>query len=533
MNGAQALLKALVTAGIDTCFANPGTSEMQLVYEIGLGKEIRPVLCLQENTATGAADGFARMAGRPAMTLLHVGGGFANGMANLHNAGRAESMVLNVVGANATYHQPNFPEHELINGGIVDLARVVSHWSKEARSADELATLGAQAVQIARSGVGKICTLITPTNCHWEPAMAPPTPLKPLEPVRVATETIRDIAAKLTNGKKTAILLGGPGLYGYGLKLAGAIADRTGADLLGPTFPTRMTRGEAAVPVKLIPYFVEAAIEFMKVYDQLILIAAERPVTIFAYQNKPLSKIRPDCEVSVLATSDHNVMVALSDLAKTVQTRMQPVARTEVAVEVPESGALNGQSIGKSIRKWLPIDSILVDEAATLGFEIFEQTRFAKEHDYLYGVCGGAIGGGLPLALGASIACPDRKVVALEGDGCAMYTVQALWSMARENANIVIVIMRNDNYAILEIEMARVRTGELTDKMKSMMSLSSPTIDWVHIASAYGIPAKSATTPAEFDACFEQAMSRSGPFLIEACVEQDLKPQIDRIMSER
>ena len=135
MNGAQALFKALTDAGLDTCFANPGTSEMQLVYEIGLTKDVRPVLCLQENTVTGAADGYARMAGKPAFTLLHVAAGFANGIANLQNAGRANTSVVNIVGANATYHQPNYPEHELINGHIVDLARVVSHWVHQAKSA--------------------------------------------------------------------------------------------------------------------------------------------------------------------------------------------------------------------------------------------------------------------------------------------------------------------------------------------------------------------------------------------------------------
>ena len=324
-------------------------------------------------------------------------------------------MVVNLVGANATYHQPNFPEHELINGRVIDLAKIVSHWSKEARTADELALLGTQAVHIARSGTGKICTLVTPTNCHWEPAMSPPVPIKAPEAARVSSETIRDIAMRLTNGKKTAIVLGGPALYGYGLKLAGCLAERTGADLLGATFPTRMTRGEGAVPVKLIPYFAEAAVEFMKPYDQLILVATQLPVMIFAYQNKPLLKARPDCEVSVLATSEHNVTVALLDLVKALQARMRPANCQVRSHFEPPTGSLNGTSIGQSISNLLPIDAIVVDEAATLGFEIFQQMQGASTHDYLYGVCGGAIGGGLPLALGAAIACPDRKVVGSRG----------------------------------------------------------------------------------------------------------------------
>ena len=147
MNGAQALFKALTDAGLDTCFANPGTSEMQLVYEMGRTENVHPVLCLEENVVTGAADGYARMAGKPAFTLLHVGSGFANGIANLHNAGRGNTAIVNVVGANATYHQPNFAEHEFINGNIVDLARVVSHWAHQAKSASDLAVLGALAAR--------------------------------------------------------------------------------------------------------------------------------------------------------------------------------------------------------------------------------------------------------------------------------------------------------------------------------------------------------------------------------------------------
>ena len=226
MNGAQALFKALIDGGLDTCFANPGTSEMQLVYEIGLTKSVRAVLCLQENTVTGAADGYARMEGKPAFTLLHVGSGFANGIANLHNAGRANTTMVNIVGANATYHQPNFPEHEFINGRIVDLARTVSHWAQEAKSASNLAVLGALATRYSRLGAGKICTVVAPTNCHWDPAVAPPQPTAPLETPKVSPHTIQDVAALLTNGKKTGILLGSHSCMGKGWSWPGGLLPR-------------------------------------------------------------------------------------------------------------------------------------------------------------------------------------------------------------------------------------------------------------------------------------------------------------------
>jgi acetolactate synthase I/II/III large subunit len=291
MNGAQALFKALIDAGFDTCFANPGTSEMQLVYEMGRTNDVRPVLCLQENTVTGAADGYARMAGKPAFTLLHVGSGFANGIANLHNAGRANTTIVNIVGANATYHQPNYPEHELINGRIVDLARVVSHWAHEAKSASDLAVLGALAARYSRIGAGKICTVIAPTNCHWDPAVPPPVPAGPMETPKVSPQTIQEVVALLTNGKKTAILLGSHALYADGLELAGRIAAKTGADLLGETTASRFARGEGRVPVQLIPYLPELALPVLEPYAQLVLVGALFPVATFAYKDKPLVKV--------------------------------------------------------------------------------------------------------------------------------------------------------------------------------------------------------------------------------------------------
>ena len=245
MNGAQALLKALTDAGLDTCFANPGTSEMQLVYEIGLTEGVRPVLCLQESTVTGAADGYGRMAGRPAFTLLHVGSGFGNSIGILQNAGRANTPMVNVVGANARYHQPNYPEHEFINGKIVDLARVVSHWAHEAKSASDLGVLGALAARYSRIGSGKICTVIAPTNCHWDPAVAPPLPAPPMETPIVSPQTIQEVVALLGNGKKTGIVLGSHALYGEGLESAGAHRREDWGDLAGRNHacPVRTGRG--------------------------------------------------------------------------------------------------------------------------------------------------------------------------------------------------------------------------------------------------------------------------------------------------
>jgi acetolactate synthase-1/2/3 large subunit len=529
MNGAQALLRALIEAGFDTCFANPGTSEMQLVYEIGLAKGVRSVLCLQENTVTGAADGYARMAGKPAFTLLHVGSGFANGIANLHNAGRANTMMVNIVGAYATYHQPNFPEHELINGRIIDLARVVSPWAREARSASDLAVLGALAARYARIGSGKICTVIAPTDCHWGRAVAPPKPAHVMETPKVSPQTIQDVAGLLTNGRKTALLLGSHALYGDGLEHAGRIAAATGAVLLGETMPGRMARGEGRVRVVPIPYLLELALRLLEPYEQLILVGALCPVATFAYEGQPVTKIPAACTVSTLATVEHDLVAALDDLALAVGPASRPVARQTRAKPSAPTGELSADAIGRSLCLLLPHEAILVDEAVTMATPIVQNTDGARAHDYLHATCGGAIGGGLPLALGAAVACPDRRTIVLEGDGCGMYALQALWSMAREKTEVIIVLLRNDSYAILEVELARVRQGEANAAMQSMLQLNDPSLDWVSLARGQGVSASRATTAEEFHQQLEAALAGKGPHLIEAQVAQSIQPMIDLV----
>ena len=529
MNGAQALFKAFADAGLDTCFANPGTSEMQFVFEMGLTNDVRTILCLQENAVTGAADGYARMTGKPALTLLHAGSGFANGIANIHNAGRANVPMINVVGANATYHQSNYPEHELINGKIVDLARVVSHWTQEARSASNLAVLGAEASRYAQMGAGKICTLVAPSNYSSEPAVAPPARAEPITTLKSAPETIQEVAALLMNGKRSGIVLGSRVLYGEGLELAGRIAEKTGADLLVDGFPSRLARGEGRVPVQRIPYFAEAALKFMAPYKQLILVGALVPAVTYAYKGVPGIKAPKGCEVTTLATVDHDMLSALNDLANAVGASSESAVRQPRTRSAPPAGALTAEAIGQSLCVLLPENAILVDESITMATTLFEHTRGARPHDYLYGLCGVAIGGGLPLALGASIACPNRKTVVLEGDGSAMMTNQALWSMAREKADVVVVLLKNDGYGILNIELARVRDGDPNKKMHSMMRLSNPTLDWVQIAEGQGVPACRAASAEEFHRQFEMALMSKGPCLIEAQVAQDIQPIIDLV----
>ena len=533
MNGAQALFKALTDAGLDTCFANPGTSEMQIVYEIGRNDSVRSILCLQESTVTGAADGYGRMAGKPAFTLLHVGSGFGNSIGILQNAGRANTPMVNVVGANATYHQPNYPEHELINGKIVDLARVVSHWAHEAKSASDLGVLGALAARYSRIGSGKICTVIAPTNCHWDPAVAPPVAAPPMETPKVSPQTIQEVVALLTNGKKTGIVLGSHALYGDGLELAGRIGAKTGANLLAETMPARLARGEGRASVEIIPYLPEQAIPFFQKYEQLVLVGALFPVTTFAYKGKPVIKVPPDCQVTALATVDHDIWRALGDLANAVGAPSQPAARQTRSNIAPPAGSLTDVTVGQSIGILLPENAILAVDCATTEAAIYQWTQGARAHDYLQTNNGGAIGSGLPVGLGAAVACPDRKTVVVQGDGSGMYTIQALWTMAREKADVTVVVMKNDNYGVLNIELARARDGDPNDKMLSMLRLDNPSIDWVKISEAQGVPATRATTAEEFHQQFKAAMSTKGAKLIEAKIVQDLQPAIDAVHKAR
>lgn len=531
MNGAQSLFKALVEAGLDTCFANPGTSEMQLVYEMGLTGDMRPILCLQENTVTGAADGYARMAGKPAFTLLHVGSGFANGIANLHNAGRANTPIVNVVGANASYHQHNFPEHELINGKITDLARVVSHWSKEAKSASDLGVLGAMAARYARIGSGKICTVVAPTNCHWDPSAGTPEVEAPIATPRVAAETVKEAVDRLQDGRKTALLLGGAAISNDGLELAGRIAAKTGVQLLAETAPSRLARGAGRVHAQTVPYLLDLALQFFKEsgIEQIILVSTLTPVATFAYQNMPVLKVPDGCEVWTYATVDHNVMTALTDLAGAVGAGDETVDRVQRVEPKPPSGELTVEAVGQSACLLMPEDTILVDEAITATGPLFAETTHARPHDYLIATNGGAIGAGLPVALGASIACPDRKVVLLQGDGSAMYTNQALWTMAREDCDVTVVLLKNDSYGVLNIELARVREGEPNDKMLSLLKIDRPSIDWVQLAQSVGVPATRADTAEAFHAQFTEAMAQKGPRLIEAEVVADMGPVTELI----
>lgn len=516
MNGAENLLNTLVEAGVEVCFANPGTSEMQLVSAIGNSEGMRAVLCLFEGVVSGAADGYARMADKPALTLLHLASGFANSMANQHNANRAHVPLVNMVGDHADYHlQYDAP----LTSDVKGHCELVSRWVGVAQSADDLAAVGARAVQESMRHNGQVASFIAPANFTWDPATQIVAPLPVPAASRVAEAKVERIAQLLANGKRTALFLGSRALRAENLELAGRIATRCGAPLFCETFPTRLQRGAGRVPVQRLPYFAEQAAAALQDFEQLVLVGAKSPVSFFAYPGKPSDLVPEGCIVEQLAGFEDDMADALVRLVdKLGADDAAPLMPAAGDTPAP-TGPLSPEAIGRSITRNLPAGTIVADEANTCGLSIFGHTQQAPGHDWLT-LTGGAIGLGLPLALGAAIACPERKVLALEADGSGMYTVQALWSMVREQVDVTVVIMNNRSYAILGIELARVGAGQPTPKTLSMLSLANPGLDWVEIAHGMGMPASRASSAEEFEQQFQAAMASKGPQLIEAMVVQ-------------
>ena len=518
MNGAERLLETLVDGGVDVCFANPGTSEMQLVSAIGNNDDMRAVLCLFEGVVSGAADGYARMSDKPAITLLHVGSGFSNSMANQHNAKRAHVPLVNIVGDHATYHmQYDAP----LTSDVPGHAKLCSEWVGVSESADDLAASGAKAVQVSMQGWGKVTTLIAPANHAWEKSAneAPALSVPGME--KVSADTVSELANALSNGKTTALYLGGRTLREESLAAAGRIAKATGARILCETFPTRLQRGAGRVPVERLPYFAEQAAEVLSGLEQLVLVGAAAPVSFFAYPGKDSFLAPDECKILELADIHQDTAAALQAIALKIGAN-DPGETARAAPQTPTpSGTLSPLAIAQSLVQLMPDNAIVSDEAATCGLPMFPATVNAPPHEWMT-ITGGAIGQGLPLSLGAAIACPDQKVIALQADGSAMYTVQALWSMARENTDVTVVLLNNRSYAILNIELARVGAGQPTPKTLSMFDLSHPDINWVQLSEGMGVPASRATTAEEFHQQFAEAMASKGPRLIEAMVVQQM-----------
>jgi acetolactate synthase-1/2/3 large subunit len=513
MNGAQALIRTLTGCGVDVCYSNPGTSEMHFVAALDDVPEMRGVLCLFEGVATGAADGHGRMTGYPAATLLHLGPGLANGLANLHNARRAATPLLTVVGDHATYHKRlDAP----LESDIDALAGSVSAWvRRSARSAD-VALDAAEGVAAALDPPGGVATLILPADVSWSEPAEPAAALPARAPAAVPGDVVGAAAAALRSGEPCVILLGGAATRRAGLEAASRIAQATGARLLCETFPARMERGAGIPAVDRLAYLAEFATAQLASPRHLILAGARAPVSFFAYPGQPSSLTNDDTQVHRLADGRDDVAAALAALADLVAPDAKPAPAEPTRPGLPD-GDLTGDKAAAVIGALLPEGAIVSDEANTSGLWLPGATAGAPPHDWLT-LTGGAIGQGLPVATGAAVACPGRPVLALEADGSAMYTLSALWTQAREGLNVTTVIFNNNSYAVLRMELQRVGAQASGDAAKSLLDLSRPDLDFVSLAAGMGVPASRAATAEDLAAQLGRALAEPGPHLIEAVV---------------
>jgi acetolactate synthase-1/2/3 large subunit len=516
-NGAKALIDTLTNAGIDTCFTNPGTSEMHFVAALD-DSEMRAVLTLFEGVATGAADGYARIAGKPAATLLHLGCGLGNGLANLHNARKARVPMVNIVGDHATYHTQYDAQ---LQSDIETVARNVSTWVRTTQETGQIGKDAAEAIKVATGAPNQISTLILPADVSWGEGGEAVTDFSKPAPEAASAEVVHKIADVLKrSGKKVAILLGRRVTLEAGLMAASRIAEKTGAKLFAEVFPTRLQRGAGLPNVERIAYLAEMASVQLSGYDHLILIDAKAPVSFFGYPGKKSYLVPEGCELHDLVGNHLDAMKSIEALVVAVGASDTPPKLQ--AAERPKlpSGKLNAEKVVQAVGALLPENAIISDEAQTSGLKLPFHTAGSPKYDLLT-LTGGAIGQGLPVALGAAIAGRNRPVLALVGDGSSMYTIQALWTIVAEKLDVTTVVMNNGSYAILNIELERVGAEKAGPKAKAQLDISKPGIDFVSIAKGMGMPAERVRTAEEFNAALENAFREPGPHLIDAIVPSE------------
>ncbi len=512
MNGARALLSTLVDAGVDVCFANPGTSEMHFVAALDDVPAMRGVLCLFEGVVTGAADGYGRVAGRPAATLLHLGPGLGNGFANLHNARRARTPVVNIVGDHATYHaRYDAP----LQSDIASIAGAVSGWYRSTARADDVAGDAADAVAAATGPPGCVATLVLPADSSWSESTSGPCPPRPRgRPAVVPTDTIEEAAKALRSGERAALLLGGGALRADGLQAASRVAATTGAALLGETFPANLERGAGVPAVERLAYLAEMAQAQLDGVRHLVLVDAKPPVSFFAYPDKASDLVPSGCTVHTLVRPGEDATGALEALAGAVG------APGDAGVPAPwgrpdsPTGALTTESLAAAVGATLPEGTIVVDEGNTSGLFVSGATAGGPRHDWLT-LTGGAIGIGLPMATGAAVAAPERPVLCLEADGSAMYTLQALWTQAREGLNVTTVVLSNRSYAILNMELHRVGADGGGPLSRRLLDLTDPELDFSALAHGMGVPARRVENAEDLATALERGFAEPGPMLIE------------------
>jgi acetolactate synthase-1/2/3 large subunit len=513
-NGAHALLRTLVDAGVVACFTNPGTSEIHLVSALDSVPEMRAVLTLFEGVATGAADGYARMAGAPAATLLHLGPGLGNGLANLHNARRAKVPVVNIVGDHATYHaQYDAP----LQSDIETIARNVSTWVRTSRKTEELTRDAVEAIIAATGPPAQVATLIVPADVSWQDGAEPTALPQPAASPAVSGEIIEAAAKAVGDRRRTGILLGGQALRERGLIAAARIAAATGAKLFAERGAARLERGAGLPAVERLAYWPELVSNQLDGLEHLILADAKAPVSFFAYPGKQSSLVSGGCEVHELSPATTDVLRSLEELVEALDAADARPALQQRSIPPRPDGPLTAEKVCQAIGAILPEGAIISDETITSGMALAPNTAGAPRHDWLT-LTGGAIGQGLPVAVGAAIACPDRPVIALEADGSALYTIQSLWTMAREQLDVTVVIFNNRAYGILNDELARIGAQAAGPKARAQLDLGDPDLDFVRLGTGLGIASQRLDTAEQLTGVLDQAIADPGPHLIEVVI---------------
>lgn len=513
MNGAESLARTLAASGVDTCFANPGTSEMHFVAALDRVAGLRCVLGLAETVVAGCADGYGRMAGKPAAALFHCGPGLANGIANLHNARRGHTPVVVVAGDHATYHR----QHDApLTADTEGLARSVSHWVRTTSAARNVGADAAAAVQAARTPPGGVATLVLPADSAWDEGAEPAVPLAVPARQAVAPETVREVARALRSREPAMIVLSGAALTEAGLRAAQRVAHASGAKLRTPTQVPRMARGRGRVPVDRIPYVVDLALKVLAGTKHLVLAGAKAPVGFFAYPGKPSTLWPEDCQVHTLARVEQDIVGALEALADELGAPRQVPLPDAGPKPEPQRGPFKPEPFGHTLAALMPENAIVSEDAVTSGRALFPLTWNAAPNDWMQ-VTGGAIGHAFPCATGAAIACPDRKVICLQADGAGMYSLQSLWTQAREKLDVVNVVFANRRYAILQGELAAVgaKPGPASNEL---FDLARPEIRWTRLAEGMGVEAARVETLEAFADTFRAALAKRGPFLIEFAI---------------
>lgn len=514
MNGAQAMLRTAANAGVEVCFANPGTSEIHLVAALDEIPGVRGVLAQFEGVATGAADGYGRMTGKPALTLVHLGPGFANGFANLHNARRGRTPLVNVIGHHPTWHRNYDPP---LNTEVESLVRAVSDWQRTSASAEHISRDMADAISAASRHPGQVATLVVPTDCQWNEAYGPIVEPTPPPAALVGPDAVERARVATSRGERTMLMLGSSGFTEAAQREAAKVQAETGCRLTAETFCGRMERGPHLPPLPRVPYFPEQAVEFFRGVDTVVLAGALDPVAFFGYEGGVSRLIPESTEVVVLSHPTEDSGNALRELAGALGAKEEPPARNIERPPAP-AGPIGVRVAAQAIAATLPEQAIVMDEGITAGAGFYPATMNAPAHTYLQ-ENGGAIGMGLPASLGAAIACPDRKVLNLEGDGSGLYTIQALWSQVREGVDVVNLVFANDVYRILQVELHRAGVTELGPQSVNLTDLSGPRVEWLDLARGFGMPAVQARTGEELTAALERGFAEPGPCLIEAMVD--------------